>query len=51
MERWEGRSQKEAGTRAGIIGSVLFVILLIVIYIVGPMISMSRKPKKNLRRR
>lgn len=51
MERWEGRSRSQAGTRAGIIGGVLFLVLLMVIYIVVPMISMKRRPKKNLRRR
>ncbi|MBO4696955.1 MAG: D-alanyl-D-alanine carboxypeptidase [Lachnospiraceae bacterium] len=51
MERWEGQSRKEAGTRAGIIGLAVFLVLLLVIYIVAPMIVMARKPKKNLRRR
>lgn len=51
MERWEGRSKQEAGVRGGIIGISIFIVLLAVIYIVAPMIAMSRRPKNKLRRR
>ena len=51
MERWEGRSRKEAGIRAGIICGGIFLGVMVLIYIVVPMIAMSRRPKKTMRRR
>ena len=49
--RWEGTGKKQAGIKAGVLFGGLFLVLLIVIYIVLPMVTMSRRSKKNLRRR